>query len=57
MANVPSLVSLKEVSSSCWLLSYLLCQYQQVMVVADSDSTELALQYSRHLFISNLRRA
>lgn len=44
MANVPSLVSLKEVSSSCWLLSYLLCQYQQVMVVADSDSTELALQ-------------
>lgn len=44
MANVPSLVSLKEVSSSCWLLPYLLCQYQQVMVVADGDSAQLALQ-------------
>lgn len=41
MANVPSLVSLKEVSSSfCWGLLYLLCQCQQVMVVADSDSIE-----------------
>lgn len=44
MANIPSLVSLKEVSSSCWLLPYLLCQYQQVMVVADGDSAELAPQ-------------
>lgn len=38
MASVPSPVSLKEVSS-CWV-----CQCQQVMVVANSDSIDLAPQ-------------
>lgn len=43
MADVPYLVSLKEVFSSHRVLPYLLRHCRQVMVVADSNSADLAL--------------